>query len=106
MIVTLVVIMIGISVVITIVIIIIALFTITTTIIVTINLFSVTTSSNLNASVLQQKAVSPGVSATTVYETRKQRAEFVGRVGLPVCFLLFNLAYWPTYLSSSLHPFE
>ncbi|XP_050690862.1 glycine receptor subunit alpha-2-like [Eriocheir sinensis] len=59
----------------------------------------------------KKPSVTPVVSAksnpmdfasVSVYEVRKRRAELVGRVGLPVCFLLFNLAYWPTFLIPSL----
>ncbi|XP_063889093.1 glutamate-gated chloride channel alpha-like [Scylla paramamosain] len=53
-----------------------------------------------------KSAVSTRISATEIYETRKRKAELVGRVGLPVCFLLFNLAYWPSYLTPSLQALD
>ncbi|KAG0713221.1 Glycine receptor subunit alpha-2 [Chionoecetes opilio] len=53
-----------------------------------------------------QNGASSEITAASVYETRKRRAELVGRVGLPLCFLLFNFAYWPTYLNSSLQPID
>ncbi|XP_045114835.1 glutamate-gated chloride channel alpha-like [Portunus trituberculatus] len=65
-----------------------------------------TSDSSVKKVVPGKSAAPSGMSATEIYETRKRKAEMVGRVGLPVCFLLFNLAYWPSYLTPSLYALD